>query len=395
MDFGALCPEINSTRMYAGPGPGSLMGAAVAWGNLAAELQSVAASYRSVISGLVAGRWMGPTSLTMATAFGPYAAWMTGLAGRAAETAGQAQLAVEIYEAAYIATVPPPAVFANRTLLANLIATNFLGQNSVAIAACEAAYAEMWAQDAAAMYAYAAGSAEATQMTGYTDAPQVANPNGAAQQADVVGRSTGISGIQKAALQNVTQQVPGTLQNMATGGTNAGANTAATTTDSATSSLMSSLASSVPSSIPSYLMAAGTPLYGMSSILGMAQTGQGLMSAAANAANGAASAAGSAASGAAAGAGSLGRIGAGIFGSLGSAASLGPISVPAGWTSIIPAASTAASALPHAATLASATMPPSMMGGLPMTGSTTRPLSTPRYGIVPTIMSRPLAAGYV
>ena len=392
MDFGALPPEVNSTRMYAGPGPGSLMGAAVAWSDLAAELQTVAASYRSVIAGLVAGRWMGPSSLTMATAFGPYAAWMSGLAGRAAETAGQAQLAVEIYEAAFVATVPPPAVFANRTLLASLIATNFLGQNSVAIAACEAEYGEMWAQDAAAMYAYAAGSAEATQMTGYTDAPQVANPDGAAQQADAVGRSTGISGIQKAALQSATQQIPTTLQSLATTGTSTAASS---TTDSATSSLVNSLASSVPSSIPSYLMAAGTPLYGMSSILGMAQTGQGLMSAAASAANGAASAAGSAASGAAAGAGALGKIGAGIFGSLGSAASLGPISVPAGWTSIIPAASSAATALPHAATLASATMPPSMMGGLPMTGSTSRPLSTPRYGIVPTIMARPLAAGYV
>ncbi|BAX94137.1 putative PPE family protein PPE32 [Mycobacterium shigaense] len=394
MDFGALPPEINSTRMYAGPGPGSLMAAAVAWSDLAAELQTVAASYRSTIAGLVAGRWLGPTSLTMASAFGPYAAWMTGLAGRAAETAGQAQLAVEIYEAAFVATVPPSAVFANRTLLANLVATNFLGQNSVAIAACEAEYAEMWAQDAAAMYAYAAGSAEATQMTGYTDAPQVANPNGAAEQVDAVAKSTGVSGIQKAALQNITQQVPSTLLNMSNGGSTTVASAAASTTDSTTSSLVSSLASSVPSSIPSYLMAAGTPLYGMSSILGMAQTGQGLMSAAANAANGAASAAGSAASGAVSGAGALGRIGTGIFGSLGSAASLGPISVPAGWTSVIPAANAAAAALPHA-TLASATMPPSMMGGLPMTGSTTRPLSTPRYGIVPTVMSRPLAAGYV
>jgi hypothetical protein len=118
------------------------------------------------------------------------------------------------------------------------------------------------------------------------------------------------------------------------------------------------------------------------------------MSAAANAANGAASAAGSAASGAAAGAGALGRIG-GVFGSLGSAASLGPISVPAGWTSVIPAANAAVTALPHATLASATTMPPSMMGGLPMTGSTSRPMSTPRYGIVPTIMSRPLAAGYV
>ncbi|WP_155731734.1 PPE domain-containing protein, partial [Mycobacterium avium] len=31
MDFGALPPEINSGRMYAGPGSGPLMAAAAAW----------------------------------------------------------------------------------------------------------------------------------------------------------------------------------------------------------------------------------------------------------------------------------------------------------------------------------------------------------------------------
>ncbi|OCB33944.1 hypothetical protein A5675_21320 [Mycobacterium malmoense] len=88
-------------------------------------------------------------------------------------------------------------------------------------------------------------------------------------------------------------QLAGTATLTDLGGT---AGTAAgTVTDSATSSLMSSLVSSVPSSIPTYFMAAATPLYGMSSILGMAQTGQGL----ANGAMAAANAAGAAASGAA------------------------------------------------------------------------------------------------
>src|ERR1700758_2596397 len=34
-DFAALPPEVNSTRMYTGPGAGPMMAAAAAWNNLA------------------------------------------------------------------------------------------------------------------------------------------------------------------------------------------------------------------------------------------------------------------------------------------------------------------------------------------------------------------------
>jgi PPE-repeat protein len=379
--------------MYAGPGALSLTAAAVSWDNLAADLQTATGSYRSIIAGLVTGRWLGPTSLSMATAFGPYVAWMAGLAGRAAETAGQARLAVEVYEAAHAMTVPPPAVFSNRTQLATLIATNFLGHNAAAIAANEAEYAEMWAQDAAAMYAYAAGSAEAATMTGYTEAPQVTDVNAAQNQSNAVTKATGATGVDKTALSNLVQQVPTTLQNLSTGGTGtatAATDTATSGTNSTVSSLMSSLASSLPDTLPTYFMAAGTPLYGMSSILGMAQTAQGLANAASS---GAAAAAGGAASAASTGASALGSLGSGVAATLGNAASLGPMAIPAGWTSVIPSANMGiASALP--ATLTTSHMP-NMLGGMPMTGgSSRRPPVAPRYGIVPTVMTRPLSAGY-
>jgi PPE-repeat protein len=156
MDYGILPPEINSSRMYAGPGSGPMLAAAEAWESLAAELHSAANSYQSVVSGLTAGSWSGPSSASMAAAAASYTAWLTATATQAEESAAQAKSAVAAYQAAFTSTVPPPAVAANRSQLMTLVATNLFGPNTQAIAANEAQYAEMWAQDAAAMYAYAA-----------------------------------------------------------------------------------------------------------------------------------------------------------------------------------------------------------------------------------------------
>lgn len=397
IDFGALPPEFNSARMYAGPGPLSLVAASVAWDGLAAELHSASSCYRSVIAGLTTGRWLGPSSLTMASAFAPFMAWTAGAAARAAETAGQARLAVEIYEAAFAMTVPPPAVAANRVQLATLVATNFFGQNSAAIAATEAEYGEMWAQDAAAMYQYAAGSAAACDVTPFNPPPDVVNPAGLANQTAAVTQASGLAETQNAA--NVVSSVPSALHSLsspmtATTSTVTGAtSTAGTSTSTATSSLMDSLASSLPSSLPTYFMAGATPLYGMSSILGMAQTAQGLANGAMQAAGTAAAGAASAASTGAGALGSLGSLGSGVVGSLGSAASLGPLAVPASWTSVIPAAHSAASALPTIS-LAGANTPPSIMGSLPRLAAASGKNLGPRYGVIPTVMTRPPSGGY-
>lgn len=385
--------------MYAGPGPLSLVAAAVAWDGLGTELHAAASCYRSVITGLTTGRWLGASSLTMASAYAPYMAWMAGAAARAAETAGQARLAVEVYEAAFAMTVPPPAVAANRAQLAMLVATNFLGQNTAAIAATEAEYGEMWAQDAAAMYEYAAGSAAACEVTPFTPAPNVTNESGTAQQAAAVERATSETG--QSNLSQVVSKVPNTLQQlsspMKTGATLLTETTDTTTGtvvtgagDAANSSLMTGLASGIPGAIPSAFSAAATPLYGMSSILGIAQTAQGLTKAVGDGAMAAATGAASAAS---SGAGALGSLGSGVLGSLGSAASLGPLAVPASWTSVIPSAGSAVSALP-AINLAGANVPPSVMGSLPRLAAASGKSLGPRYGVIPTVMTRPPAGGY-
>jgi PPE-repeat protein len=191
MFYGAFPPEFNSGRMYSGPGAESLVAAATAWENLAAELQSTAASYSSVISSLTTGPWVGPSSIAMVSAATPYVAWMQQTATQAAQTAAQATSAAAAYETAFAAHVPPPVIAENRALLAQLVATNLFGQNTSAIAANEAQYSDFWAQDAAAMDTYFASSATASNsLDQFTPAPQTTNESGTATQAAAATQST-------------------------------------------------------------------------------------------------------------------------------------------------------------------------------------------------------------
>ncbi|MEB3048415.1 PPE domain-containing protein [Mycolicibacter sp. MYC123] len=180
MNFAALPPEVNSALMYAGPGSGPIRAAATAWKTMAAELETAANSYRTLITGLTDQTWQGPAAVAMATAAAPYATWMHTTATQAAHAGTQAAAAAAAYETAFAMTVPPAVITANRTQLATLTATNLLGQNTAAIAANEAHYATMWAQDATAMYSYATGAAAATQLPTFTPPETTANPAGPA-----------------------------------------------------------------------------------------------------------------------------------------------------------------------------------------------------------------------
>ncbi|WP_343708839.1 PPE family protein [Mycobacterium sp.] len=206
MDFGLLPPEVNSGRMYAGPGCASIVAAAASWDNLATELHATAASYEAAVTNLTAG-WQGPSSAAMAAAAGPYVQWMNSTAAQAEQTAAQAKSAATAYENAFVATVPPTAVAANRSQLIMLIATNLVGQNTAAIAATELQYAEMWAQDAAAMYGYATSSITASALTPFRPPPQTADQGATAAQAIAVNTASGSQS---------TSALPQVLQSLAT-----------------------------------------------------------------------------------------------------------------------------------------------------------------------------------
>ncbi|CAM2858623.1 PPE family protein [Mycobacterium intermedium] len=193
MIFALRPPEITSGLMYMGPGAGPMIAAATAWDALAAELQSTAASYGLIVDGLANEEWIGPSSAAMAASVAPYVTWMSATAAQAKAAAEQAQAAVSAYEAAFAAVVPPQAIAINRSQLASLVATNLFGQNTAAIAALEAQYGEMWAQDTSAMITYAGSSGAAARLTPYTDPPQITNEAGVAAQQAAIGQASGLA----------------------------------------------------------------------------------------------------------------------------------------------------------------------------------------------------------
>ena len=359
--------------MYVGPGSGPLLAAAAAWDALAVELQSTAASYGSTIETLTVGPWTGPSSIAMAAAATPYVSWIQATGAQAEQAATQATLAASAYETAFAATVPPPVIEANRALLMALIATNIFGQNTPAIAATEADYMEMWAQDAAAMYAYAESSSAASQLMGFTEPPQTTNTAGTAVQSAAVSQSSSAAGVDVGTmLSNLINSVPHALQSLASGLSSAPTNgnvnllsglslpqlgsvtlPAEFSTDLANwNSIMSTIASG-SYSLQGLTSIPGGPFLSFGQVYAYAQNGQGLQSffAPAKAISGALA---PLATEPTAHLSSAGFGGASAAGAMGRAALVGSMSVPQGWTEAAPALKSLVSALPPSLTAAPA-----------------------------------------
>ncbi|EUA86448.1 PPE family protein [Mycobacterium ulcerans str. Harvey] len=154
-----------------------MLTAATAWDGLATVLNSAAASYASVVSGLTLESRMGPASASMAAAAAPYATWLAVANEQARQTAAQARAAATAFETAFAVVVPPPLIAANRSQVASLVVANVLGQNTPAIETLQAEYAEMWAQDAAVMYQYSAASEAASTLAAFTSPVQSTDPS--------------------------------------------------------------------------------------------------------------------------------------------------------------------------------------------------------------------------
>ncbi|WP_322859617.1 PPE family protein [Mycobacterium europaeum] len=182
-------PEVTSTLIHSGPGAGSLIEAAGAWQNLAVELENSVAVYASALSSLIES-WNGPSSMAMLQAVQPYLIWLRETAQQAQQTAASAESAAVAFTAVRAAVVHPAVVAANRTRLAQLLATNRFGQNTAAIAATQDEYQTMWANNSAAMTRYQATSSQATgQLSQFNSPLTISSPTAAVNQNAAVSNS--------------------------------------------------------------------------------------------------------------------------------------------------------------------------------------------------------------
>jgi len=180
MDFGTLPPEITAALIHSGPGAASWVEASGVWEQLGIELEESLPSYASVLSSL-ADAWSGSSSMAMIQAVEPYLAWLRTTAQQCQQMGSSARAAAAAFESARRTVVVPPEVSANRTRLAQLLATNWLGTNLAAIAETEGQYEGMWVNNSAAMYRYQAASAQALDLPQFSSAPAIVNPAAAAQ----------------------------------------------------------------------------------------------------------------------------------------------------------------------------------------------------------------------
>ena len=412
VDFGALAPEINSARMYAGPGSSSLQAAASSWNGIAAELSSAATSYEQVVNQLVSDEWMGPASTAMASAAQTYVSWLSNTATQAAQAATQARTAAAAYEQAFAATVPPPAVAANRAETAAAVQANVFGQYTPLIAQLEAQYGEMWAQDSSAMYTYAGQSAAATQVTPFASPAASTNPGGTATQAAAVSAASGNSAAtsSQTILQELISLLPSNIQALLSP---SGFQSAFGTPSSIFSTLFGYIFGTtvIPTSLSAFVNlyspyasffynTEGLPYFsvGMGNFgIQMAKT-TGALAGAAPAAAAAPPIPG------------LGGLGAGLGGAAGGAAhttgvaaemgnagALGRLAVPASWVGGAPQAPTPGNPIP--VSTVSAIEPSAgsgnLMGGMPLAGAGAGGGggAGPKYGFKPTVMTRPPFAG--
>ncbi|ORB84997.1 hypothetical protein B1987_15705 [Mycobacterium kansasii] len=406
VDFARLSPEITSARLRAGAGAAPLRAAAVAWKGLAHELNGHALAFGSTVSALVDDEWRGAASVSMAAAAEPYRKWICATADQAEHTAAQADAAAAAYDDVLTQTVPPSVIRANRVRRLALSVSNLFGQNTPAIAVLDAQYGDMWAQNATAMYSYAAASAEAATLPPFMWLRPITNPGGLRLRSAVVAEAVGNAGAEHGMLARLTSALPAALREFSSPAAHAGSCARRSRADDLVngSGWLKRFWNNWGPDANIWNTIFSSGFYMPSNTLAPFLGFLGGEAAADHAADAIADAGVSGAAGEIASHSEnlarLGVVGANadmVSATLGRAASIGPLSVPPTWTAVGPAAGQVSSM----SVATPMTTPPPVESGLPemplggvLTGSGQGPgRSLPQYGFRPTVVARPPAGG--
>jgi len=388
MDYLFSPPEVNSVRIYTGPGASSLLTAAGIWDSVSAELSNAAQGYESVTTNLSSLEWQGTASQAMAVAASQFITWLQSTAEQAKQTAMQARTVAAAFEQAHAMTIPPTAVATNRTRLAQLIATNYLGQNTGLIAQTDEQYQEYWAVDATAMSNYDTSASGAT-----TQLPKFNSPNNNTNQSGVAAQNSSV------AAANGTAAATSSVQQAISNVTTASPNVLGSTVSQALNPIIPEDATLQDEILAAFAGVNSTynveafvsGVIGAANNLGVLPDLGAAAAVPAEIAPALASAPTAAGAGAGAGLGDISAV-------LARAGTIGPMSVPASWSA--PSTTTIAAlqpagmtTLPGTEEAAASGYPgyPGMPGGVAGRGSGVG--APPRYGVRLTVMPRPPAAG--